>query len=233
MNKKLMISVLLILFAIQAFSLTTLFEDDFKILGEWTPVSGDWQIKDGMLTQQDTVNRITHIVRKVKQSGLMEYTFDFQYLGGLADQYGGFGLHICVDRPTTMRSWGHNNSYLLWLTYDLAAYTQPKLFAQIYKSTGPTGMDFWLMSRGDEFPVPVEVINPAALTEQIVKSVKLRIKIEMDLDTGSGKFYNPLNDEYYFPFELGTPIQDGMYISLRTNSMAVAIDSFKVVQIRE
>lgn len=233
MQKKIFIVLLVFVSTRWAFSQVTLFDDTFDFMGEWGYASGAWQIDNGILVQRDKNDHITHICRKVKQSGIMEYAFDFVYLGGLEDNYGGFGIHICIDKPEGRRSWGMNHSYLLWLTYDIPAYRQPVFYAQVYKSITPVKMDYWLMQTGTEFPLSPEILSPDFLQSTAVRGKKIHFRLVINLNTGEGKFYNPADDSAYFPIEFGVPLTGGMYIALRTNSLSVGIDNFTVTRISD
>ncbi len=210
-----------------AFGDRILFADSFEYLGEWEPHSGDWVVTDGELRQEDVNEKIAGISRIVRQEGILVYEFDVRYLSGLKDSYGGFGIHILVDRPTGLRSWGQNRSYLFWLTYDVQAYQAENVFAQVYKSKGLTRMEYYDM-RGDEYPVPTDILSVTALPDTSKAPGTLHIKLMIDTKTGNGRLYNPNRPDSYYDINLGSALETGMYIALRTNSVALAFDNVSV-----
>ncbi|MBN1698674.1 MAG: hypothetical protein JW881_14255 [Spirochaetales bacterium] len=202
-----------------------LIRDGFAIMGEWKRINGSWTIKNGVLVQEDTADTMTHSARMVKQEGIMEYEFDCFYRGGLSDRYGGFGIHICIDSPTSGRSWGMGRSFLLWMTFDPKAYGRDDcFFLQVYRSTSPVHMDFLHNKKGDEYPLDPDILSPEDFTATGRDNDHLRFRIRIDCTNGKGRFYHPRKPEYYYPFDLDTVIQPGMYISFRTNSLSIGID---------
>ena len=205
----------------------TLFTDSFEFLGEWAPHSGEWLVTDGELRQEDVNEKIAGISRIVRQEGTLVYEFDVRYISGLRDSYGGFGIHILVDKPTGLRSWGQNQSYLFWLTYDVQAYQAENVFAQVYKSRGPTEMEYYFM-RGDEYPIPTNIFSVTALPDASKVPDALHVKLMIDTKTGNGRLYNPNRPDSYYDISLGSALGTGMYIGLRTNSVALAFDNVSV-----
>lgn len=200
-----------------------IFHDSFDYMGEWRADSGDWIVENGMLQQKDDEEPISTISRIAGQKGIMIYEFDVSYLKGLEDKKAGFGIHIVVDEPTGRRSWGQNKSLLLWLTYDVEAYGAEGVYAQIYRSSSPTKMNLQGME-GPEFPLP-----PSFLPERLEGS--LHVKFLIDTESGIGRLYNPLRSGYYVELDVGGPLGSGSYISLRTNSLALAFDNITVTMI--
>jgi len=206
------------------FSRDYLFNDSFSILGEWNIVYGDWIVKEGLLIQNSTKSTITHITRIVKQEGVMEYEFACTYIRGLEDNYGGFGIHLCIDTPTHSRSWGMNKSYLFWITFDPAAYKREDcFFLQVYKSTSPIHMDFLHDTPGDAYPLDPQVLSPKDFIATAKTGELIKLRFQIDTKTGQGKFYHPGDETVYFPFDLQTEIEPGMYIGLRTNSISIGV----------
>lgn len=205
-------------------------DDTFEFLGEWIPVNGKWAIDGGSLVQKDESDKITHITRKVKQSGVLLYEVDITCLGGLEDDYGGFGFHLLVDKPTGSRSWGHNRSYLFWLTYDPEAYGKPLFFAQLYKSTGPVDMALYLMKSGDQYPMEEKGLTPSEFAKG---AVTIHLKLQIDLNSGKGRLYHPGAPDSFYPLDLGIKDKGRMFVSLRTNSLAARFDNFRITRLGE
>jgi hypothetical protein len=210
-----------------------LFRDTFDILGEWTVIHGSWIVKDGALIQADASDMITHIARIVKQEGLMEYEFECSYVRGLEDNYGGFGIHICMNKPTHSRSWGMNKSLLLWITYDPRAYNRTDcFFLQAYRSTSPISMNFLHGDPGDAYPLPPGILSPGDFITAGKNGESICFTIQMDCETGKGRLYHPRKPDSFYPFDLNTTIEPGMYISLRTNSISIKVDNVQVRRIK-
>ena len=203
-----------------------LFFDEFEFLTGWEEGNGTWSVEDGMLKQLDTTDRITHISRMVRQKGTVFYEFDVYYLDGLEDRDGGFGIHILIDEPTGLRSWGQNRSLLLWITYDPIIYGTDHFYLQVYESESAVNMDFLNMT-GDEYPVPLSLFSPE---DFITSSDPVHIRLEVNTVLGTGILYNPFETGTFYPIDLGAPLWEGKYISLRTNSMAVGFDNVRVVE---
>ncbi|MGQ9614973.1 MAG: hypothetical protein ACUVWJ_01060 [Spirochaetota bacterium] len=231
--------ILLLLFlstTVVAVSQTTLVWETFSSpsLGKWMPVSGSWKIRDGKLVQTDTNEKMAMITIPVRQTGTILYEFDFEYVTGGEDDYAGFGIHICVNDPSKVRSWGNGQSMLAWITWDPGTYGYPGGFIQVYESKGLTDMGLYTgiypspdpLMYGDLIPINEEYIN----IEYIYYTVPVRLLI--DTRTGKGKFYDPFDPEaYYYPFDLGAPIKPGDYFTFRTNSVSVAIDNLRITRI--
>ena len=204
-------------------------DDTFPILGEWTIDHGDWIIVDDALVMDNPRDVITHITRIVKQEGVMEYEFACSYIRGLEDKYGGFGIHICIDRPTSSRSWGMNRSFLLWITYDPEAYRREDcFFLQVYKSKSPIKMNFLHEEKGDKYPLDPAVLSPADFMVTKETRVPVKFRVQIDTVTGKGKFYHPREEGVFFAFDLETAIEPGMYIGLRTNSVSIRVAYVRV-----
>jgi len=204
-----------------------LFTDSFDFLGEWKQDSGKWAVVEGALRQESPEEKIATISREVLQKGIVEYKFDVGYISGIDDLYGGFGIHILVDNPTRLRSWGQNSSYLFWLTYDEEAYGFENVFAQVYRSIGPIHMDFHRMI-GSEFPVPTHFLIGTSSPAEALINRRLRIRLVMDTQTGRGRLYSPARPHSYYEIDLGQNLGSGKYISLRTNSLALTFDNVSV-----
>jgi hypothetical protein len=232
MNVKVILIFALLLVALVGFSQTTLVSETFQSssLSNWITASGNWRVMVGRLVQSDIKETMATISRQVSQSGTVQFEFDVRYVGGGEDDYAGFGVHVAVNNPSRSRSWGNGESFLAWVTWDPKAYGAPGGFVQLYKSTGPTSMDLYpvgdIMKDGARIPIPATYLKPEFL------ALTAPVKIILDLTTGKGRFYDPTDMNYYFPFNLGAAIKTGSHFSFRTNSVAVSIDNFKVTKLK-
>jgi hypothetical protein len=212
-------------------------QDEFSdsSFGVWRPVSGSWEMMNGKLVQTDTDETMAVIVAPIEQEGVMMYRFEFKYEGGAEDDYAGFGIHVGIDRPASRRSWGHGQSLLAWLTWDPEAYGYPGAFFQIYESRSNVDMRLHpnvypgtnILTYGGQIPVNQEYLKREYLRYSVP------VKLVVNTRTGEGRVYDPFNpDRYYFPFDLGGPIQPGSYFAFRTNSVSVSIDNVRVERVR-
>jgi len=231
--------VLLMLFfcgAMVVFADTDLVYETFSSssLSRWMPVSGNWKVMNGRLVQTDTKETMAMITIPVRQYGKMLYQFDLRYVDGGQDDYAGFGIHICVNNPSTVRSWGNGQSLLAWVTWDPGHYGLPGAFLQAYESKSLTDMGLWdrlypssdIMRYGGMYYLKDEYLKYEYLNYTVP------VKLEIDTRTGKGKFYDPFDpDRYYYPFDLGGPIRSGNYFTFRTNSVSVSVDNLKVTRL--
>jgi hypothetical protein len=208
----------------------TLISDTFDFQGEWLASSGTWETTDGELYQLDAAERIATVTRIVRQSGELLYEFDLRYLKGFDDGYGGFGIHILIDAPTGLRSWGQNASYLLWITHDMDEYKTPDLHAHVYRSTGITRMDYHRME-GDEYRIPPAILSVAAMEQRAHSGEPIRVRFLVDTVAGTGMLYHPDRNGVYYDLDFGTSLGGGSYIALRTNSLSVAFDNVTVTRL--
>jgi len=191
---------------------TSAFADSMNI----KPTYGDWKITSSQLTQRNLNAGMAKANINAVQNGTMVYEFKAKYIDGLSDGKGGFGIHVFVDKPAPGKAWGEGDSYLLWINYDEspASATTPKgLSAQIYKSETNSRMNL-VQS------VSLKAVEP--MLKQYL-GYTLPIKIVIDGKSGMAKVYDPFKADYYYKFPLSsdTPLT-GNYVSLRTNSLAVA-----------
>ncbi len=218
--------------AVVAFSQTSRVSDTFDrmSMGDWESVSGNWKVMGGKLYQTDTAENMAMVMIPVKQSGKVLYEFEVNYVTGGEDNYAGFGIHICINNPSTTRSWGNGQSILAWITWDPDTYGFPGGFIQLYKSTGATKMGLFpegdIIEDGDNLPISVDYLDAKFLGETII------VRLEIDTATGNGYFYDPFDPyNYRYAFGLGAPITAGDTFAFRTNSLSVCIDNFKVSKV--
>jgi hypothetical protein len=231
---KIFLVLLFLTTSVLAFSQTVRLDESFSSRSPkgWKQISGNWRVINGRLTQTDTNENMAMITVPVYQSGKMLYEFDLRYAEGGADGYAGFGIHICVNNPTNVRSWGNGQSILGWVTYDPKHYGYPGAYIQVYESKGKTKMGLHRdifpssdpMRHGDIISIPRDYLR----SEYINATVSF--KLFFDTRTGEGRFYDPMNpDRYYYAFSLGS-VEPGGYLTFRTNSVSVSIDNVKVTK---
>ena len=203
-------------------------------LGNWKPISGSWRVMNGKLSQVDTRENMAMIVVPAYQSGKVLYEFDVEYIDGGQDDYAGFGFHICINNPSSMRSWGNGKSMLAWVTWDPKAYGSPGGFIQIYESKGNTNMGLYtgLYPGSDPLKYGDLIAIPRSYLDIKYINYRVPVKIMIDTRTGEGRFYDPFApDQYYYSFDLGAPIMSGGYFAIRTNSVALSFDNVTITKL--
>ena len=65
-----------------------------------------------------------------------------------------------------------------------------------------------------------------------MQSYVLPVKIVIDYRSGWCKVYDPVVANYYYKFTLGGAIRNGLYVALRTNSLALSFSDFKVSKLQ-
>jgi hypothetical protein len=208
----------------------TIVDNDFSgpLPAGWIKASGTWEVRDGKLVQADSSENMAVLNIPCRQSGVMQYEFDLQYVDGFQDNYGGFGFHILVSDPTRGRAWGDGTSGLLWLTLDTRTYG-PGIFAQAYASTSPTKMELYPprpIAEGNEIRLPDQYVQPEYL------AVTIPVKIVVDIPGGEIRLYDPLDMNTYYTFFVSIPISSGSYFALRTNSLAATFDNLKITKLQ-
>jgi hypothetical protein len=200
-------------------------------LGDWKATYGDWKMINGRLTQLNLKAGMAMANVYLPQSGVMQYEVDVRYLGGLEDEYGGFGFHVFVDKPHSRKSWGSGKSYLFWLTYDPEAYGGGGVYGQAYKSkTRKTHSNMNLLHKGNAYGIPASYLSKIDITK--LNKYYIPIKIIVDGDTGIVKVYDPIVANYYYRFSLGGALGKGLYVSVRTNSLAASFADFRATKLR-
>lgn len=232
---KLLLVMVFLCSSMLAFSQTSRLTETFTSpsLAGWKPVSGTWKVINGRLTQTDTKEYMAMITVPVYQSGKMLYEFDFKYISGGEDDYAGFGIHICTNNPTDVRSWGNGQSLLAWITWDPKHYGPPGAFFQVYESRGKIDMGLYrgIYPSSDPLKHGGLIAIPAKYLKYEFLAYTVPFKLLIDTKTGKGRFYDPFDPEkYYYPFDLGAPIKEGGYLTFRTNSVSVSIDNVKVTR---
>ena len=231
-HKVYLLALILLLTPFLIFSQTVLVNDDFNSMNGWKASYGNWKIVDGRLAQLSTTAGKAKIDRYVPQSGLMQYEFNVHYIDGGLDSYAGFGIHVFIDKPAKGISWGDGKSFLLWITYDPKAYGGTGMYGQVYKSETNSYM---YLKKGyhQEIPVKIQIggkdyvyLDPA------YAKYNIPIKFTVDSATGAVKLYDPLIPNWVWKFSLGGPLPKGSYVSLRSNSLALSFDNFKVTKLK-
>lgn len=240
---KLLKIVLVLFFVLTGFCFAqqVISDENFNTMGSWEPAPknyGNWQILDGRLAQLSTTAGMAKINFPVNQSGVMQYEFDVKYIDHGNDQYGAFGIHIDIKNPASGRSWGNGKSFLLWATYDPEVYGGTGFRVQCYKSTSNSEMEEITTSDmytkgGYEIPETTTVNNVEYVyLDPDYLNYPVKIKLTIDSNTGTVVFTDPLIPDWEWYFEIGESIPEGSYISLRTSSLSVSFDNFKVTRIK-
>jgi hypothetical protein len=157
----------------------------------------------------------------------VQYEFDVKYADGAQDGYAAFGVHIGIDKAAVKKSWGNGESFLLWLTYDPNVYGGSGAYAQAYHSKSHSSMG--LVHEAKAYMIPEERLAGIYLDE--LDKYVLPVKIKIDYDSGWVKVYDPVIPNYYYRFSLGGPIGNGLYVAVRTSSLAASFGGFKATQL--
>ncbi|MGB0839068.1 MAG: glycosyl hydrolase family 18 protein [Chitinophagales bacterium] len=179
------------------------FHDDFdRKHGKWLPVSGQWTIDDGQLSQSDVTSSNTNIYAPLKQIGDHSYLYHFwANIGGNSNNRRA-GIHFFADDG---KASNRGNSYFVyfrpnWNTVELYKVVKNKFYRKIYK---PFEMD-------EEYDYDFKIAyNPASGM------------IEIYID-------NQLIINWQDPY----PLQSGQYISFRTAESTMNCDFLKVYKSR-
>jgi hypothetical protein len=215
--KRLFVLLCLLLLVLPAF----LFAQD---MDGWTAAYGDWKMQGGRLVQSSTRAGMAQAFRRLPQSGIMQYEFDVKYLDGGQDLFGAFGFHIGIGDAARGKSWGNDQSFLLWLTFDPKAYGGSGVYGQAYYSKSNSIMNMLHNPRAYEIPMTrLDDINLERMG-----MYALPIKVRVNYNTGDVKVWDPVIPNYYYRFSLGGAIRGGNYISVRTNSLAASFGNFKI-----
>lgn len=205
---KVILTVMMITFAAAA-----AFAQEGEMFG--TP-EGDWSIRGGRLTQENSGAPRAKVWMRVPQEGSVVYEFTMRYEGGAEDGHGGAGIHILADAIPPGISWGMGDSWLLWLNYDEApsAPGVPRgLSAQLYRSESDISMEIVKS-------VSLESLEPA-LADMLDSDIP--IKLTFLADRGEVFITDPLGtgDGWYVELP-GSAGMSGRYAAVRTNGVRVS-----------
>ena len=220
------LALLLLLPVMSAFGQSVIYTENFNSqIGLQTISYGEWRVFNGRLYQNDDSNPLAKINLAVPQSGEMQYEFDVKYEeGGFEDRHAGFGIHIFVDKVNNGKSWGNGNSFLLWLNYDeKPTYGSAGFQAQVYKSSTHSNMVLV-----GEFDLNQFV----ALLSAANSGITIPIRIKVNAATGSVWIEDPTVKGYGYRIELGRPLGQGNFVSLRTNSLSASFDNIRITKLR-
>ena len=181
-------------------------------------MAGDWNFEDNRLYQSDQSAGAMVAHLEVPQQGFMNYDFNVRYEGGaIEDLKGGFGIHIFVDNPSTIKnSWGDGESVLLWLNYDADPYLDEipsGLSAEVYHSSNNNIM---------EMAGVFNLNSYSYLLSGDVANLNIPIKLKVNSYTGQAWISSPVDPSLEYTFNLGKKNLEGDFVSLRTNSLAVS-----------
>jgi hypothetical protein len=63
-------------------------------------------------------------------------------------------------------------------------------------------------------------------------NLPVRVKIDVDVNTGEAKVWDPVYTDYYYRVPLDKSITAGQYVILRTSGVAMSFDNFKVTKLQ-
>jgi hypothetical protein len=183
--------------------------------------SGNWNIVDDRVYQNDVKARFAKVNIKAPQSGAMVYDFNVRYESGADDGQGGFGLHVFADTVYNGPSWGSGKSYLLWLNYDENPLKNSGipvgLSAQVYRSFSHSRMD---MVHSIDLNQYADLLTP----DNLAYPVSFRVWVNGD--TGEVRVYDPtdpyLATYYYFNVDKKDVPLKGNWVALRTNGISLS-----------
>lgn len=256
--RKLVFVVALLCLPFVLFAQTTVVDDSFSRMGAWVPGYGDWSVESGRLVQESTAAGMARIDREVPQEGVYQIDFTIRYVDGgyrsTADYesgryHAGFGVHLGVtDPPLRGKSWGNDESYLLWLNLDTMPETRrddPVHYgfrAQVYESTDHVTMDLMRSSEmrrlfGDSRASIdlVRALEEIADRRFAVSDLQpylgrdIPVSIRVDTRTGEIGVKDPTAPIRFY-FSVDPDSLDGDYVSLRTNRLAASFDNFTVTR---
>jgi hypothetical protein len=190
----------------------------------WTAAYGDWKMQRGRLVQSSTKAGMAQAYMRLPQSGIMQFEFDVKYVDGGQDKFGAFGFHIGIRSPAKGKSWGNDQSYLLWLTFDPEAYGGSGVYGQAYRSE--THSIMYMIHRPTVYELPMSRLKDINLDRMAMYA--LPVKARVNFNTGEVKVWDPVISNYYYRFSLGGPVRGGNYIAVRTNSLAASFGNFKI-----
>ena len=180
--------------------------------------AGDWKLSGARLYQNDSSNGALMAHLSVPQNGLMAYNFNVRYEGGAAaDRQGGFGIHLFVDKPSSIKnSWGDGDSVLVWLNYDADPVLDDipaGLSAAVYHSSNNSVM---------ELAGAYDLNSWSSLLTPNAGKITIPVELTVNGRTGDAWIRSPLDSSVVYRFNLGKKNLQGDYVSLRTNGMAVS-----------
>ena len=256
--RKLVLVVALLCLPFVLFAQMTVVDDSFSRMGAWVPGYGDWSVERGRLVQESTAAGMARIDREVPQEGVYQIDFTIRYVDGgyrsMADYesgryHAGFGVHLGVTNPPLRgKSWGNDESYLLWLNLDTRPQTRRSagahygFRAQVYESSDHVTMD--LMRSGEMrrlFGDSRASIDLARALEQVagrqfaVADLRpylrrdIPVSIRVNTRTGEVGVKDPTAPIRFY-FNVDPDMLDGDYVSLRTNALAASFDNFTVTR---
>ncbi|MFO8065200.1 MAG: hypothetical protein ACQETQ_02435 [Spirochaetota bacterium] len=255
--RKLGLVVALLCLPFALFAQSTVVEDSFSDLGAWQPGYGDWTTEGGRLIQEDTNAGMARIDREVPQEGVYQIDFTIRYVDGgyesMSDYedgryHAGFGVHIGVtDPPIGGKSWGNNESYLLWLNLDTRTATMEEaphhagFRAQVYESSDDVTMDLYESSEmrrlfGDsrtsiDLVAALRELGVDASVSDLNRYLDRDIPVSIRVNTNTGEIgVKDPTAPLRFYFSVDPELLEGDYISLRTNHLAASFDDFTVIE---
>ena len=209
----------IILIAIIAMTAVMVFADGHMSFGA---LEGDWSAEGRRLFQKDAGAPRAKAWVAIPQSGSMIYEFTIRYEGGAEDGHGGVGIHILADSIFRGKSWGMGDSWLLWLNYDVAPYTDgvpPGLSAQVYKSRSNSSMEI------------IKTVSLRSFELMLLNNLDSDIPMKLTFlaDRGRIMIADPRGESDGWYLDLpGAAGEGGRYVAVRTNGVKVSFTSPEV-----
>jgi N-acetyl-anhydromuramyl-L-alanine amidase AmpD len=174
---------------------------------EWTSAKGSWQVRNGVLQQQDAADPNTNLFIPLTQTGTEAYLYHFRVRLLSTAENSRFGLHFfCSDGGRTNRG----DSYLVWFRYQVSAPSR----VEVYRS------------QNDALPRFRSAVN---LT--LTPSTWLDCRVMYDPRTGQVDAW--INSQRVLTWRDETaPLRAGSAVSLRTGSARVEFDDLRVYKQR-
>jgi predicted nucleic acid-binding Zn-ribbon protein len=166
--------------------------------------TGQWQTSSAAVTQNDAGALFAKFVVPVRQGNNELY---YRFIGrALGSGRQGYGLHFLADDANTAGGYGYGDSYLVWVTQDVANYQNQSAYVQLYRSYDDIRM--------------VELQSTAVDDVSIGRSgtVEVHVNRERNMITVV------VNDEPVISYQADQLIFSGREVAVRTMGTAVVRD---------
>ena len=170
---------------------------------------GSWQEVDGRLAQTDASVEYSVAFVPAGIQGKAEYSFDVSYVGGLEDNYIGFGVVV--------------PSFAMGLVWDPATFGGSGLRAQVYNEDGEIHE-----YGGVTYDMEIPAATIAGITTEMVMNTPLTVRIRIDSSNGNVWVKDPFDATTWWAFTLGQSLEGEGHnmIGVGTTSAAAAFGDF-------